>query len=65
MRTDNPIIAEAMLVAEGFLGKDIAHKLCELYGLSRKLDQQHYDWGLRAMKAVLGPTVGKLLQSAK
>ena len=66
-KPDNPIIAEAMLVAEGFSGaKDIAHKLCELYGLSRKLlsDQQHYDWGLRAMKAVLN-TAGKLLQSAK
>ena len=66
-KPDNPIIAEAMLVAEGFAGaKDIAHKLCELYGLSKKLlsDQQHYDWGLRAMKAVLN-TAGKLLQSAK
>ena len=66
-KPDNDIIAEAMLVSEGFsAAKDIAHKLCELYGLSEKLlsVKQHYDWGLRAMKAVLN-TAGKLLQRAK
>ena len=49
-RPDNPIIAEAMLVSEGFTAaREIGHKLCELYDLSKNLlsDQQHYDWGLR------------------
>lgn len=66
-RPDNDIISEAILFSEGFRGaKDLSHKLCELYGLSKRLlsFQQHYDWGLRAMKAVLN-TGGKLVQQAK
>ena len=66
-RPDNDIISEAILFSEGFRGaKSLSHKLCELYALSRRLlsAQQHYDWGLRAMKAVLN-TGGKLVQQAK
>ena len=66
-RPDNDIISEAILYSEGFRGaKELSHKLCELYKLSKKLlsDQQHYDFGLRAMKAVLN-TGGKLVQQAK
>ena len=66
-RPDNDIIAEAILYSEGFRGaQSLAHKLCELYRLSKNLlsDQQHYDFGLRAMKAVLN-TGGKLVQQAK
>ena len=66
-RPDNDIISEAILFSEGFQGaKSLSHKLCELYSLSKRLlsAQQHYDWGLRAMKAVLN-TGGKLVQQAK
>ena len=66
-RPDNDIISEAILFSEGFQGaKSLSHKLCELYALSKRLlsAQQHYDWGLRAMKAVLN-TGGKLVQQAK
>ena len=66
-RPDNDIISEAILFSEGFRGaKELSHKLCELYLLSKRLlsSQQHYDWGLRAMKAVLN-TGGKLVQQAK
>ena len=44
------------LVTEGFTdAKDLASKIVSLFKLSRQLlsPQQHYDWGLRALKAVL------------
>ncbi|KDO32540.1 hypothetical protein SPRG_03015 [Saprolegnia parasitica CBS 223.65] len=66
-RPDNNLIAEVILASEGFAeAKDIASKVVSLYTLSRQLltPQQHYDWGLRALKAVLN-TGGKLLQQAK
>ncbi|CAK4090165.1 unnamed protein product [Aphanomyces euteiches] len=66
-RPDNNLIAEVVLSSEGFSeAKDIASKVVSLYTLSRQLltPQQHYDWGLRALKAVLS-TAGKLLQMAK
>ncbi|OQR98203.1 dynein heavy chain [Achlya hypogyna] len=66
-RPDNNLIAEVILASEGFAeAKDIASKVVSLYTLSRQLltPQQHYDWGLRALKAVLN-TGGKLLQMAK
>ncbi|OQS05963.1 dynein heavy chain [Thraustotheca clavata] len=66
-RPDNNLIAEVVLASEGFSeSKDIASKVVSLYTLSRQLltPQQHYDWGLRALKAVLS-TGGKLLQQAK
>ncbi|KAF4324411.1 hypothetical protein G195_002224 [Phytophthora kernoviae 00238/432] len=66
-RPDNNLIAEVILYSEGFSeAKDIASKVVSLYTLSGQLlsQQQHYDWGLRALKAVLN-TAGKLLQAAK
>ncbi|ETO26653.1 hypothetical protein RFI_10483 [Reticulomyxa filosa] len=53
---DMELICENMLMSEGFLNaKPLAHKFITLYGLSRELlsQQKHYDWGLRATKAVL------------
>lgn len=61
---DNDLIAEVLLASEGFsTAKALASNLVALYklaqeGLSR---QQHYDWGLRALKAALG-AAGRLLR---
>jgi dynein heavy chain 2 len=61
---DNDLIAEVLLASVGFIAaKALASKLVMLYklaqeGLSR---QQHYDWGLRALKTALG-TAGRLLR---
>lgn len=54
---DNELIAEVLLVSEGFrAAKDLARKMVSLFSLSRELlsPQQHYDWGLRALKTSLG-----------
>jgi dynein heavy chain 2 len=64
---DNELIAEVSLVTEGFTqSKDLASKIVSLFTLSRQLlsAQQHYDWGLRALKAVLN-SGGRLIQSYK
>lgn len=53
---DNDLIVETILFSEGFEnGKLLARKVVEIFSLSEQLlsYQQHYDWGLRAMKAVL------------
>ena len=53
---DFELIAEIMLVAEGFLnGRILARKFLTLYTLCKELlsKQDHYDWGLRAIKSVL------------
>eukprot|EP01028_Stygiella_incarcerata_P003513 TRINITY_DN1708_c0_g1_i1.p1 TRINITY_DN1708_c0_g1~~TRINITY_DN1708_c0_g1_i1.p1 ORF type:complete len:4499 (-),score=1316.34 TRINITY_DN1708_c0_g1_i1:2775-16271(-) len=53
---DFELIAENMLMAEGFLdARRLAKKFITLYSLNRDLlsKQDHYDWGLRAIKAVL------------
>ena len=53
---DFELIAEIMLVAEGFLNARIlARKFLTLYILCKDLlsKQDHYDWGLRAIKSVL------------
>ena len=53
---DYELIAEIMLVAEGFINARIlAKKFLTLYTLCRDLlsKQDHYDWGLRAIKSVL------------
>ncbi|CAM9134653.1 unnamed protein product [Chrysoparadoxa australica] len=66
-RPDNELIAEVILYSEGFgAAKDLASKVVSLFQLSKQLlsQQQHYDWGLRALKAVLN-TGGKLIQKAK
>ncbi|GBG24746.1 Cytoplasmic dynein 2 heavy chain 1 [Hondaea fermentalgiana] len=66
-RPDNNLIAEVILYSEGFQdARNLGQKLVSLYTLSRQLlsAQLHYDWGLRAMKAVLN-TGGKLVMDAK
>lgn len=53
---DFQLICEIMLVAEGFQeAKLLARKFIALYMLCRELlsKQDHYDWGLRAIKSVL------------
>ncbi|KAL3316100.1 Dynein heavy chain 9, axonemal [Cichlidogyrus casuarinus] len=53
---DFELICEIMLVAEGFQeARLLARKFITLYQLSRELlsKQDHYDWGLRAIKSVL------------
>ena len=53
---DFELICEIMLVAEGFLNaRLLARKFITLYTLCRELlsKQDHYDWGLRAIKSVL------------
>ena len=55
-KPDNDLIAEVSLYAEGFKdAKNIGHKLVNIFNLASKLltPQQHYDWGLRALKPVL------------
>lgn len=53
---DFALICEIMLVAEGFQeARILARKFITLYTLCRELlsKQDHYDWGLRAIKSVL------------
>ncbi|XP_039966059.1 dynein beta chain, ciliary [Bactrocera tryoni] len=53
---DFALICEIMLMAEGFQdARILARKFITLYTLCRELlsKQDHYDWGLRAIKSVL------------
>lgn len=53
---DFALICEIMLVAEGFQeARLLAKKFITLYSLCKELlsQQDHYDWGLRAIKSVL------------
>ncbi|XP_032945882.1 dynein axonemal heavy chain 9 [Rhinolophus ferrumequinum] len=53
---DLELICEIMLVAEGFIeARLLARKFITLYQLCKELlsKQDHYDWGLRAVKSVL------------
>ncbi|KAG8443036.1 hypothetical protein GDO86_011741 [Hymenochirus boettgeri] len=53
---DIMLICEIMLVAEGFIdARPLARKFITLYTLCKELlsKQDHYDWGLRAVKSVL------------
>uniref|UniRef100_A0A8B9L0C8 Cytoplasmic dynein 2 heavy chain 1 n=1 Tax=Astyanax mexicanus TaxID=7994 RepID=A0A8B9L0C8_ASTMX len=64
---DNELIAEVILYSEGFKeGKELGRKLVAIFNLARELltPQQHYDWGLRALKTVLRGC-GSLLQLQK
>ncbi|XP_030632529.1 cytoplasmic dynein 2 heavy chain 1 [Chanos chanos] len=61
---DNELIAEVILYSEGFKeGRELGRKLVAIFNLARELlsPQQHYDWGLRALKTVL-KGCGSLLQ---
>eukprot|EP00899_Mesostigma_viride_P029629 jgi/Mesvir1/9851/Mv22388-RA.1 len=64
---DNELIAEVYLISEGFQhAADLGRKLVAVFVLARQLlsPQQHYDWGLRALKTVLS-IGGKLLHLEK
>ncbi|XP_030637015.1 dynein heavy chain 11, axonemal [Chanos chanos] len=53
---DLELICEIMLMAEGFVSaRVLGRKFITLYSLCRELlsNQDHYDWGLRAVKSVL------------
>lgn len=53
---DFELICEIMLVTEGFQNaKNLARKFITLYSLCKELvsKQDHYDWGLRAIKSLL------------
>ncbi|XP_054720541.1 dynein axonemal heavy chain 11-like [Uloborus diversus] len=53
---DSQLICEIMLVAEGFVeARSLGQKFTTLYSLCKQLlsQQDHYDWGLRAIKSVL------------
>ncbi len=66
-RPDNDQIAEVMLYANGFqAAKKLSTKVVSVFSLSQELlsPQQHYDWGLRALKAIL-VTGGKLIVATK
>ncbi|CAL1541204.1 unnamed protein product [Lymnaea stagnalis] len=66
-KPDNDLIAEVILFSEGFKqAKNLGRKLVSIFNLSKELltPQQHYDWGLRALKTVLSGC-GNLLQIAK
>ena len=60
-------VLQVILFSEGFVkGKEIGRKLVEVFKLSKELlsNQQHYDWGLRALKTVLRGS-GQALYYAK
>ncbi|XP_038617598.1 cytoplasmic dynein 2 heavy chain 1 [Tachyglossus aculeatus] len=66
-RPDNELIAEVILYSEGFKDAQVlGRKLVAIFNLSRELltPQQHYDWGLRALKTVLRGS-GSLLRQLK
>jgi dynein heavy chain 2, cytosolic len=66
-KPDNDLIAEVILYSEGFKdARSLGRKLVSLFTLSRQLlsTQQHYDWGLRALKTVL-KSCGSLLHTMK
>ncbi|XP_036005544.1 cytoplasmic dynein 2 heavy chain 1 isoform X1 [Fundulus heteroclitus] len=66
-RPDNELIAEVILYSEGFKnGEALGRKLVAIFNLARELltPQQHYDWGLRALKTVL-KACGCLLQQQR
>ncbi|KAM9852784.1 cytoplasmic dynein 2 heavy chain 1 isoform 4-T4 [Aulostomus maculatus] len=66
-RPDNELIAEVILYSEGFKkGEILGRKLVAIFNLARELltPQQHYDWGLRALKTVL-KACGNLLQQQR
>ncbi|KFM70529.1 Cytoplasmic dynein 2 heavy chain 1, partial [Stegodyphus mimosarum] len=64
---DNDLIAEVLLFSEGYKhSKELGRKVVAIFCLARELlsQQQHYDWGLRALKTVL-QSCGEQLQAAK
>jgi dynein heavy chain 2 len=63
-KPDNEMISEFLLFSEGYISaKKLAKKVVTVFTLSKQLlsSQQHYDWGLRALKTIL-VVAGQLLQ---
>ncbi len=61
-------ISEVILYSEGFMNaKNLGSKLVSCFSLCKQLltPQQHYDWGLRALKTVLNTGGGILLNEKK
>uniref|UniRef100_A0AAF5DHG2 Cytoplasmic dynein 2 heavy chain 1 n=1 Tax=Strongyloides stercoralis TaxID=6248 RepID=A0AAF5DHG2_STRER len=53
---DNELIAETLLYSDGFKdAKNLAIKIVSLFKVCKEMltVQQHYDWGLRALKTIL------------
>ena len=66
-KPDNDLISEVMMYSEGFKhAKALSVKLVAIFTLSKQLlsPQQHYDWGLRALKTILSSS-GQLLAAEK
>jgi dynein heavy chain 2 len=64
---ENNLIAQVILLSEGFkLATILGEKVVSIFTLSKQFlsHQQHYDWGLRPLKAILG-LAGKLLYQEK
>jgi dynein heavy chain 2 len=65
-KPDNELIAETVLASEGFgpTSRTLGRRLVSLFTVASQLlsPQRHYDWGLRALKAVL--TTGGVLMGA-
>ncbi|KAH9247140.1 hypothetical protein BASA81_015283 [Batrachochytrium salamandrivorans] len=64
---NNELISEVILLSEGFhLGRELGRKVVSIFSLCKQFltAQQHYDWGLRPLKAVLS-LAGSLLQEQK
>ncbi|CAL1265870.1 unnamed protein product [Larinioides sclopetarius] len=64
---DNDLIAEVLLFSEGYKhSKELGRKVVAVFSLAKELlsQQQHYDWGLRALKTVL-KSCGEQLHIAK
>ncbi|KAI9144619.1 dynein heavy chain and region D6 of dynein motor-domain-containing protein [Paraphysoderma sedebokerense] len=64
---NSELIAQTELLAEGFVnGKKLGQKVVAIFEYSRQLlsQQQHYDWGLRALKTVLREA-GSILRNTR
>ncbi|CDJ52735.1 Dynein heavy chain, related [Eimeria brunetti] len=56
VKPDFTLIAEVLMLANGFItASELATKVVQVFSIASALltQQTHYDWGLRAMKAVL------------
>ena len=68
-KPNNELIAEVLLLSVGFSTKAssiLGRKLVSLFTMAQHLlsPQQHYDWGLRALKSILNDS-GNILYSQK
>uniref|UniRef100_A0A0N5CE75 Cytoplasmic dynein 2 heavy chain 1 n=1 Tax=Strongyloides papillosus TaxID=174720 RepID=A0A0N5CE75_STREA len=53
---DNELIAETLMYSDGFKdAKNLATKIVSLFKVCKEMltNQQHYDWGLRALKTII------------